>query len=334
MVVFAVLFAWCILLNGSDFAAMQGGIAIDLEVSGSEFIPYVPWVSLGIYAVVFLLIRRDEKRWRKWTCFAAITLFCNTIVAYPIWIYHRGVHRIPLQSEPSRELQLGFESHFQVETNWYSNSREGRIVAVSKVDFSKDMESYLKQAELDQVERESIDGVLADAVMAGVTKVVGYRFEIPGEDNNGFSQSGSFTLLQDGAVDLTLLETIKNREVNLDTESVRILLECLRADAPAFPPVACYSPHQVFVFYASDETVKQVVEVCFLCNGIRTSPQISGMKRGKQDLVRLAHLCSDLGIWSTFRAPESYQPVGWGSGGWGPSKVDQEGEQRDSADDE
>jgi hypothetical protein len=147
MKVLAILFGWCILLNGSDFAAMQGGVVLYLDVAGSWIVPYVPVISLVIYIAAVVLILRDRKRWRRWVLFVAATVVCHTMIAYPIWIYHRNVHRIILKSKPSREWMIAFESHFLVKTKWYSNSSEGRVLAVSKTDYSDEMESFVKAAE-------------------------------------------------------------------------------------------------------------------------------------------------------------------------------------------
>ena len=147
MIALTILFGWAIILHGSGFAAMQGGVATDLGVPGSKIIPYVHWISLIIYIFAVIVIRRDKKVWRRWACFVIVTIICNTIIGYPIWIYHRSVHRISLSSEPSRTMRSSFEERFQVKAKWYSNSNEGDVVAVSTDDFSDEMEPYIKRAE-------------------------------------------------------------------------------------------------------------------------------------------------------------------------------------------
>jgi hypothetical protein len=149
MIALTILFGWAIILNGSGFAAMQGGVATDLGVPGSILIPYIPWISLIIYIFAVIVIRRDKKVWRRWASFVIVTILCNTIIGYPIWIYNRNVHRISLSSEPSGSMRSSFESRFQVKAKWYSNSSEGDVVAVSNADFSDEMESYIKLAEQD-----------------------------------------------------------------------------------------------------------------------------------------------------------------------------------------
>jgi len=147
MAALAILFSWCIVMHGNGFAAMKGGVVTSLEVPGFWLVPYLPWISLGIYITAVIGIRRDKKLWRRWALFAAATVLCNTIIGYPNWLYNRGVHRIILTSQPSKELRLAFESHFKVKTKWYSNSNEGEVLAVSNTDFSEDMVAYIKQAE-------------------------------------------------------------------------------------------------------------------------------------------------------------------------------------------
>ena len=49
MAALAILFSWCIVMHGNGFAAMKGGVVTSLEVPGFWLVPYLPWISLGIY---------------------------------------------------------------------------------------------------------------------------------------------------------------------------------------------------------------------------------------------------------------------------------------------
>jgi len=138
-----------ILMQGGWIVARYGRVATALDAAGSSIIPYVPWISLVIYIAAVILIRKDKKLWRRWAYFAAVTVLCNTIIGYPMWIYMRSVNRIKLASEPSKELRLAFESHFQVKTYWYSDSKDGEVLAVNNADYSEDMKFYIKKAEQD-----------------------------------------------------------------------------------------------------------------------------------------------------------------------------------------
>ena len=148
----------------------------------------------------------------------------------------------------------------------------------------------------------------------GVAQVVGYRFRIPGEDAKGNHPTGNFSLLHDSGIDLTALEGIKVSSCELDAAQAQRLLECVFSDSEALPHVACYSPHQLFVFYGSDGSPLRAIEVCFLCNGLRTIPPLPETRWRKHDLVALAKLCDELGIWAEYKKIEDYVPVftkGW-----------------------
>ena len=166
-----------------------------------------------------------------------------------------------------------------------------------------------QQAALTQVEPEN-PRIPLEWNIDNITKVVGYRFRISGEDAKGNHPTGSFTLCRDSKVDLATLEKLKDASVELDSAQTRLLLDLVFSDAEPLPHIACYSPHQIFVFYDSEGAAKRAVEICFLCNGVVTVPSLPEAQWRKHDLMALAKLCSELGIWANYQKIEDYIPPG------------------------
>ncbi len=142
----------------------------------------------------------------------------------------------------------------------------------------------------------------------GIARVIGYRFRIPGEDEKGGHPTGHFTLCRDSTVDLRSLEKIQVNSAELNSEQIRRLVDLVFSDADPLPHVACYSPHQLFVFYDSEGLAKRAVEICFLCNGVRTVPPLPEAQQRRHDLRALAQLCDELGIWADYEKIEDYVP--------------------------
>ena len=143
----------------------------------------------------------------------------------------------------------------------------------------------------------------------GVTKVVGYRFRVPGEDSKGRAPDGSFSLCHNSTVDLEKLQRLKVKSVVLNSKQVEQLVDLLFSNKDSLTSVACYSPHQLFIFYDSEGDIKNFVEICFLCNGVKASPLISGAQKSEVDLMGVAKLCHELGIWADYEKFEDYAPL-------------------------
>lgn len=149
-----------------------------------------------------------------------------------------------------------------------------------------------------------------------VAKVVGYRFRLPGEDSG--HGDGYATLFEDSMVDLSSLEKLKQTEVELNPKQVQTLLDCIFNDIEPLPNVACYVPHHMFVFYDAEGVVRRAIEVCFECNGVDAIPPIPESQVYRHDLISLAQLCNELGIWMERESVEDYLPPF--TEGWKPRK--------------
>ena len=78
-----MLFGWSILLNGSTFAAIQGRFAQVLNISGSNLIPYIPWLSLALFLVGTTLTRNLKPLWKSWLVFFIIFFAAHALIGYP-----------------------------------------------------------------------------------------------------------------------------------------------------------------------------------------------------------------------------------------------------------
>ena len=119
---------------------------------------------------------------------------------------------------------------------------------------------------------------------------------------------------RDSVVDLSTLEKLKVSSTELNPAQTKRLEDFVFSDVDPLPHVACYSPHQLFVFYDSEGTAKRAIEVCFLCNGLKTIPPLPEAQWRKHDLMALAQLCNELGIWADYEKIEGCVPPfteGW-----------------------
>ena len=138
-----------ILIIGGSFAGIQGRLAMTLDVAGASIIPYIPWLAFVIFITGGLASIRTKTLWVGVVGFIAAALVGHSIIQYPLMVYNRGVHKIFLSREPSKELRSEFESHFKVKTVWCSNSSEGDLLLIRAMDFSQNMEAFIKSAEQD-----------------------------------------------------------------------------------------------------------------------------------------------------------------------------------------
>ena len=133
------------------------------------------------------------------------------------------------------------------------------------------------------------------------SKVVGYRF-----GGSGGSGDGYFTLCRDQKINLEELKQMASVEAELKPDQTTRLLNAVLGDADGISHVACYNPHHIFVFYAADGTARRAVEVCFECNGVQTVPRLPEDQFQKYDLVSLAKLCDQLGLWHEKKPADEY----------------------------
>ena len=145
IIALAILFGLTIFMNGSSFAAIHGRFARQLDLSGSDAIPYIPWTALGAYVVGVSLIMRIKKPAPRWLAFIAATLIGNAITIYPIFLLHHGSTLIVANGEISRESLASFKARYPVLLSSYMYSNNGGSLRVRNDQFSPDMQEYLAQ---------------------------------------------------------------------------------------------------------------------------------------------------------------------------------------------
>ncbi len=123
-------------------------------------------------------------------------------------------------------------------------------------------------------------------------KVVGYRFEIPPEQDG----DGHFSLIRHGKIEADQLSWIQRGSAELTGDQTARLTGAL-VSKDRYGPVACYLPHHIFVFYAGDGLPVAAIEVCFMCRAVQTFPDRPQALGCYQDLVCLAKLTNELGLW-------------------------------------
>ncbi len=152
MAVLTILFGFAILMNGSSFAAMHGRWAQELGLPGSTIIPYVPWVSLGGYIAIVLVIMTMKTAWKRWVFFGCATIVANGVIGYPIVLLERESVRIPVADFLSRESQTAFEAAYPIKWVSYSASGEGTCVRVRRSDYSFPLAEFVTKLAKNQAE--------------------------------------------------------------------------------------------------------------------------------------------------------------------------------------
>jgi hypothetical protein len=143
MLVLALLFALSIFMNGSSFAAIHGGWAMRLDLSGSEIIPFIPWLATGLYIGAVIGVKRIRRAPLRWISFIVVTLAGMALGALPVWMLERGSVRIPVADFPSKEAAVAFEAKYPVRWVSYSASGEGHSVRVRKEDYSPELAEFI-----------------------------------------------------------------------------------------------------------------------------------------------------------------------------------------------
>jgi hypothetical protein len=154
IIALAILFGITIFMNGSSFAAIHGGWAQQLELSGSSIIPYIPWVALGIYVIAVSTIRRIPTVWKRWTVFAAATIVMNLVIAYPILVLQKGSVRIQIDDFLTRESQATLKANYPIKWVSYSGSGEGTCVLVRRTDYSDELARFVSNLETRKTEQD------------------------------------------------------------------------------------------------------------------------------------------------------------------------------------
>ncbi len=88
------------------------------------------------------------------------------------------------------------------------------------------------------------------------------------------------------------------------------LLNLVFLETEPAPNVACSSPHQIFIFCDQKGVPKRTIEVCFPCNGLRTTPALPEAQYKKHDFTALAHFVNELGLWAPYSDIKDYAPCG------------------------
>ena len=132
------------------------------------------------------------------------------------------------------------------------------------------------------------------------TRVVGFRFVLPGEGNTNLPRQSGFSLMtQSGDLDLKLLDELKVKEAILTDEQRDRLVAAVYGDHPVTSSAACHDPHHIFIFYDESDRITNVVEICFACLSIRTHPGLEESQWRHHDFRSLARLCDEIEIGMT-----------------------------------
>lgn len=129
------------------------------------------------------------------------------------------------------------------------------------------------------------------------TRVVGFRFVLPGEDEPDSPMPSGFSLIdQSGELDLALLSELKVKEANLTAAQRDSLVAAVYGDHQITSAAACYDPHHIFVFYDENDRIINLIEICFGCLNILTYPELDETQWLHHDFRVLARLCDEVGI--------------------------------------
>ncbi|MEK7951804.1 hypothetical protein [Luteolibacter soli] len=122
MIAVAMLFGFAILMLGSDVAAIQGGWARRLELPGSWFIDYAPWVALAVFVLAVMAIVRFKVRWR-WAAFVAAYVLGIFIDGYPMALMDQAT-RIRLGARMNEESRKVLAAKYP-DLKWVSPDSSG-----------------------------------------------------------------------------------------------------------------------------------------------------------------------------------------------------------------
>jgi hypothetical protein len=127
-------------------------------------------------------------------------------------------------------------------------------------------------------------------------RVVAYRFATPNDGPADLPMESGFSLITDGGLDLATLEKLKIAEATLTSGQVLRLVDAVYGPHKKFGPAACYTPHHLFLFHDSADTLIQAIEVCFGCINLHAQPDVGEPQWARHDFRELARLCDEIGI--------------------------------------
>jgi hypothetical protein len=145
-----------ILMVGSSFASMPGGLARSLSLTGSGVIPFIPFAAVAIYVLIVSITRKNSKRWIRIGGIAAAYLLAIACINYPNWLFDRFSQKIEIGAFikhgefflPADEI-MSFEQTFKTPAVQYASV--GRWLVVPRNKFSESMVSFLR----DQAQEKS-----------------------------------------------------------------------------------------------------------------------------------------------------------------------------------
>lgn len=162
MVLLAIFFGFSILQIGSDFAAMDGRHAQDLELAGSGIVPFVPIVATVVYGASIVGIKRIQATATRWIVFVLATAAATYPVEYPIDLLKNGSTKISIPEFLSKESVTALEEKYPIKWVSYSSSSEGTCIRVAKEDYSPALAVFV--AELTEQQAEQDEDVQSAAV--------------------------------------------------------------------------------------------------------------------------------------------------------------------------
>lgn len=154
MIIYAhIFFAFTIIMIGSDFAAIYGGMARELSLPASGITPFTPLISLGIYFITVLLTRRNRRFAIRAFGVLGGYLIASLVLTFPNFLFDRYSTQIKTRDFLLPEAQEKFEQQFQTPTVHYSDSSAGGPwLAVPRDKFDEAMIEWVSEHEGNSVE--------------------------------------------------------------------------------------------------------------------------------------------------------------------------------------
>ena len=133
---------------------------------------------------------------------------------------------------------------------------------------------------------------------AAVKRVEAIRFKAPGESDKPDAQPADpYTFLgAGGKTDFTKLRELTVKKADLTEAQIGTLIQGVYGKNEKMPPAACYDPHHLFLFYDGEGKIINVVELCFSCTNVNSSPPMPEANWYRHDFRKLAKLCDEAGI--------------------------------------
>ena len=138
------------------------------------------------------------------------------------------------------------------------------------------------------------------------SKVVAYRFALPGEGSGQLVESGFSLFNAEGQLNLEQLERLKVKEAILTSDQTERFVEAVYAEEDVTSAAACYDPHHIFLFYDDSGSLINVVEVCFSCYNLHAFPVLDKSIWRRHDFRTLARLCDEIGIGMSSGSAEDF----------------------------